>query len=180
MPVTGGFASAGVAVGRWLRLLLVLAAALLAAVMGTVLAAELNLATGGTAQPFPSVRVGWVRTPSRLGGDPWWWTVGATVGVAVAGLGLWGAQRGYEGQAARLRALVPAGQLPEPWMVQRPTEVGLVVSAVLAGGGPGRRAGGLRDRATVGVTTAVEGAGGFGKTTVAKMVRSDGRILRRF
>ncbi len=33
---------------------------------------------------------------------------------------------------------------------------------------------------TVGITTAVHGAGGFGKTTVAKMVRADRRVLRRF
>ena len=39
----------------------------------------------------------------------------------------------------------------------------------------------LRRRAgTVGITTAVHGAGGFGKTTVAKMVRADRRVLRRF
>ena len=33
---------------------------------------------------------------------------------------------------------------------------------------------------TVGITTAVQGAGGFGKTTVAKLVRADRRVLRRF
>ncbi len=33
---------------------------------------------------------------------------------------------------------------------------------------------------TVGITTAVHGAGGFGKTTVAKMVRADRRVRRRF
>ena len=32
----------------------------------------------------------------------------------------------------------------------------------------------------MGITTAVHGAGGFGKTTVAKMVRADRRVLRRF
>ncbi|WP_231949839.1 NB-ARC domain-containing protein [Alloactinosynnema sp. L-07] len=35
-------------------------------------------------------------------------------------------------------------------------------------------------RATVGITTAVHGAGGFGKTTVAKLVRADRRVLRQF
>ena len=32
----------------------------------------------------------------------------------------------------------------------------------------------------MGITTAVQGAGGFGKTTVAKLVRADRRVLRRF
>ena len=38
-----------------------------------------------------------------------------------------------------------------------------------------RKAGG-----TVGITTAVQGARRLGKTTVAKMVRADRRVLRRF
>ena len=59
-------------------------------------------------------------------------------------------------------------QRPEPWVVDRPAEVDQIVAAL-------RRRGG-----TVGITTAVQGAGGFGKTTVAKMVRADRRVLRRF
>ena len=78
---------------------------------------------------------------------------------------MWGAQRWYD---RGLAVLVPAVQRPEPWVVDRPGEVGQVVAALR------RRAG------TVGITTAVHGAGGFGKTTVAKMVRADRRVLRRF
>src|SRR5262249_15055809 len=86
--------------------------------------------------------------------------------VALAGLLVWAAQRWYD---RTLKDLVPARQLPEPWVVDRPAEVNQVVRAV-------RRSRG----GTVGVTTAVQGAGGFGKTTVAKMVRADRRVLRRF
>ncbi|MDG4834203.1 NB-ARC domain-containing protein [Solwaraspora sp. WMMD1047] len=65
--------------------------------------------------------------------------------------------------------LVPVAQRPESWVVDRPVEVDQIVAAV-------RRSGG----GTVGITTAVHGAGGFGKTTVAKLVRADRRVLRRF
>jgi WD40 repeat protein len=68
-----------------------------------------------------------------------------------------------------LAVLVPAVQRPEPWVVDRPVEVDRIVRAL-------RR----RRGATVGITTAVHGAGGFGKTTVAKLVRADRRALRRF
>jgi hypothetical protein len=67
-----------------------------------------------------------------------------------------------------LSVLVPAVQRPEPWVVDRPAEVDQVVAAL------------RRSAGTVGITTAVHGAGGFGKTTVAKMVRADRRVLRRF
>jgi WD40 repeat protein len=97
---------------------------------------------------------------------PLWWTVGGTAGVAGAGLLAWWAQRRYD---RGLAELVPAVQRPEPWVVDRPAEVDQIVSALRR-----RRVG------TVGITTAVQGAGGFGKTTVAKMVRADRRVLRRF
>jgi NB-ARC domain len=87
---------------------------------------------------------------------------GGRGGRVVAGVG---AQRWYDRGPS---VLVPAVPRPEPWVVDRPGEVGQVVAALR------RRAG------TVGITTAVHGAGGFGKTTVAKMVRADRRVLRRF
>jgi hypothetical protein len=86
--------------------------------------------------------------------------------MATASALVWAAQRWYD---RGLSALVPAVQRPEGWVVDRPEEVGKVVAALR------RRGGG-----TVGITTAVHGAGGFGKTTVAKMVRADRRVLRRF
>jgi hypothetical protein len=54
--------------------------------------------------------------------------------------------------------------------VDRPAEVNQIVRA-LRTGSPGT---------TVGITTAVHGAGGFGKMTVARLVRADRPVLRRF
>ena len=140
---------------RWWRFALLALAGVVAAIAGTVLAVAVNVATGGTAAWFPAVE----QHPLR-------WMAGATGAVAAAGLVTWWAQRGADRKPA---ALVPAEQRPEPWVVDRPAEVAQVVRGL-------RRRGG----ATVGVTTAVHGAGGFGKTTVAKLVRADRRVLRRF
>ena len=139
---------------RWRRLALLVLAGVVAAVAATVLAVAVNVATGGTAKWFPPVER-----------HPLWWTAGATVAVAAAGLLVWAAQRGYERGRS---VLVPAEQRPEPWVVDRPAEVDQIVAAL------------RRSAGTVGITTAVHGAGGFGKTTVAKMVRADRRVLRRF
>lgn len=114
-----------------------------------------NVATGGTAKPFPAIER-----------HPWLWLAGATALAAEASLLAWWAQRRYE---QSLAALVPAVQKPPKWVVERPVEVDQVVTAVRKG-----RAG------PVGMTTAVHGAGGFGKTTLVKMVRADPRVLRRF
>jgi WD40 repeat protein len=95
---------------------------------------------------------------------PLWWMAGAVAAVAGAGLVVWRAQAGYERGSAEL---VPAVQPLEPWVVDRPVEVNQIVAA-------------LRHTETVGITIGVQGAGGFGKTTIAKMVRSDRRVLRQF
>ena len=62
----------------------------------------------------------------------------------------------------------PGLEVPK-WVVDRPVEVSAVVAALLR-----RRAG------PVGITTGLQGAGGFGKTTLALMVRADRRVRRRF
>jgi hypothetical protein len=62
----------------------------------------------------------------------------------------------------------PSLRLPPVWLVDRPTEVDSIVRAL-------RRRGG---RSTVAVTTALHGAGGFGKTTVAEVVCADRRVRR--
>jgi hypothetical protein len=139
---------------QW-RLVPVAGAGLLTAASGALLAIAVNAATGAPVRWFPAVER-----------HPLWWTAGATFGVAGAGLLAWAAERWYE---SGLRELVPARQRPEPWVVDRPAEVNQIVAAVR------RRAGD-----TVGITTAVQGAGGFGKTTVAKLVRCDRRVLRRY
>ena len=138
---------------RFGRLALVAVTGLLAAFAGTVLTVAANAATGGSVSWFPLIER-----------DPLWWMAGSTIGVTVAGLLVWSAQRRYD---AGRRQTAPPVQRPEPWMVPRPTEVTTIVNA-------------LRDGGTVGVTAAIHGAGGFGKTTVAKMVRSDPRVLSRF
>ncbi len=140
---------------RWWRpALLVLAAALLAAGAGTVLSVAVNVATGGKAKWFPT-----------MDSYPLWWIAGATVGVAAAGLLVCEAQRKY----VQVREeVIPAEQKLEPWVVDRPAEVDQIVAAL------------RRSAGTVGITTAVHGAGGFGKTTVAKMVRADRRVRRLF
>ena len=55
------------------------------------------------------------------------------------------------------------------WVVGRPAELAAVVKALVGG-----RAG------TVGITTGLYGAGGFGKTTLAQMVCADRQVRRRF
>ncbi|WP_410790641.1 NB-ARC domain-containing protein [Kribbella sp. C-35] len=126
------------------------------ALAGTGLTVAANVATGGSAEWFPPI--------DR---HPLWWVAGTTLVVAASGLFLWQVQRAYE---RGLSMRIPVAQRPESWMVDRPVEVTQIVRAL-------RR---RRGTATVGITTAVHGAGGFGKTTVARLVRSDRRILRRF
>ena len=62
----------------------------------------------------------------------------------------------------------PELEVPD-WVVDRPAELAAVVRALVdAGAG------------TVGITTGLYGAGGFGKTTLARMVCADRRVRRRF
>jgi hypothetical protein len=137
-----------VGIVRGWRLVPVAVAALAAAAAATVAAVAVNAATSGTAV--------WYRDVER---HPLWWIAGATATVAVAAAGLlaWRVQGWYD---RRLAELVPAVQRPEPWVVDRPAKVKQIVDALRS-----RRGG------TVGITTAVHGAGGFGKTTVARLVR---------
>ena len=107
--------------------------------------------------------------------------VGVLVHKGPAEAGLWAAVVGglaaVVGAAAAVWAVVPRPStvpLPpelrlEDWVVGRPAELAAVVRA-LAGG----RAG------TVGITTGLYGAGGFGKTTLARMACADRRVRRRF
>ena len=89
--------------------------------------------------------------------------VAAVTGVVAAVAAVWPLL------AKPSRIPVLAGlEMPE-WVVDRPAEVGRIVSALMGGG----------DR-TVGITTGLHGAGGFGKTTLARIVCADRRVRRRY
>ncbi|MGK3202231.1 NB-ARC domain-containing protein [Amycolatopsis sp. MEPSY49] len=94
------------------------------------------------------------------------WVFGSTLATAVLTLLVWWVQRRHERWQA---TPIPAEQRLESWVVDRPVEVQEIVNALLG-----------RARRSVGITTAVQGAGGFGKTTVAKLVRADRRIRHHF
>jgi WD40 repeat protein len=137
---------------------MVLVAAMLVAVAAALASVAANAATGSPVTWWPSL------LPSMNDHYLWWLLASAMIG-AGCGLSLWWAQRRYE---TALVALTPVAQLPQGWVVDRPEVLNTLVAALRRGGG------------TVGVTTAVHGAGGFGKTTVARLVRCDRRVLRRF
>src|SRR5215472_17604125 len=65
---------------------------------------------------------------------------------------------------------LPPELVVDEWVVDRPAELGQVAAALTR-----ERGGGV-----VAVTTALTGAGGFGKTTLAKMVCADRRVRRFF
>ena len=140
---------------RWSRRALLVLAGVVTAVAAAVLAVAVNVLTGSTApKGFPG-----------LHRHPLWWTAGAATAVAAAWLLAEAAPRWYE---RRLSELIPRGSSPSRgWWTARPR---WTRSWPRCGAPAG----------TVGITTAVHGAGGFGKTTVAKMVRADRRVLRRF
>lgn len=142
-------------VRRWWRIGLVVVAFVASAAAATIAGVALNVATGGSSPWLPAVQA-----------HPLWWTVAGSLASAGTGVSGWWVQRLADRGLARL---VPAERRPESWVVDRPDEVGRVVTALC-----------VRRRSTVGITTAVQGAGGFGKTTVARLVGADRRVLHRF
>lgn len=89
------------------------------------------------------------------------WAVVAGV-VIVAEVADWWLRR------RDVAGLLPPELRPPEWVVDRPAEASRVVAALQHGGG------------SVGISTALHGAGGFGKTTLAKVVCADRRVRRRF
>ncbi|WP_328474847.1 NB-ARC domain-containing protein [Actinoplanes sp. NBC_00393] len=63
--------------------------------------------------------------------------------------------------------LPPAPAAVPGWVIERPTELRALIQQLTTG-------------RTVGITTALHGAGGFGKTTLAAMVCRDRRVQKRF
>ncbi|HEV2373673.1 MAG TPA: NB-ARC domain-containing protein [Streptosporangiaceae bacterium] len=106
----------------------------------------------------------WVGVGQGLGAaNSWAGVLGGVAGIVAAVAAVWPL-------IARTSQVIPlAGLEVSGWVVDRPAEVGQVVAALLAGGG-----------GPVGITTRLEGAGGFGKTTLARMVCADRRVLRRY
>jgi hypothetical protein len=96
-------------------------------------------------------------------GSLWATVLGLPAGTVAAAAGVWALI------VQRSKVLVPPElEVPE-WAVGRPAETEQVVAALLRGRG-----------GTVGITTGLYGAGGFGKTTLALMAASDRRVRRRF
>jgi WD40 repeat protein len=93
----------------------------------------------------------------------WATVLGLPAGVVAAGAAVWALV------LQRPKVLAPTELKVPEWVVERPAEVEEVAAALVGG----------RDR-TVGITTGLQGAGGFGKTTLARMVCADRRVQRAF
>ena len=91
----------------------------------------------------------------------WAGVLAALAGVVAAGAALWPL-------VVRPSRVPPELTVPG-WVVDRPAEMASVVTAVTRGQG-----------GTVGITTGLYGAGGFGKTTLAQMVCADRGVRRQF
>jgi hypothetical protein len=127
---------------------------------GVVATTAVGVATNlATDEPLPP----WLEV---LAAHPWWLIGGLTAFLAIGSAAVWRLQHaGIRVPAAASSAPVE----PPPWLVDRPSEVDRIVAALA------RRGGG-----SVGITTGLQGAGGFGKTTLAAAVYADRRIRRRF
>ncbi|MFI6649400.1 NB-ARC domain-containing protein [Streptomyces sp. NPDC050529] len=128
-------------------------------VVSVVGAVALNVAT--------SLETTWPFGLESVRQRPWAAVALTTFGCIVGGVLL---HRAEQRRALYADEPPPPAAPPLPgWVVDRPTEVQRAVSALRRG----------RTRA-VGITTALHGAGGFGKTTLADLVCLDRRVRRRF
>ncbi|MEV7279780.1 NB-ARC domain-containing protein [Streptomyces sp. NPDC093111] len=106
----------------------------------------------------------WPGALDRIRQQPWWWVAGlAAVGVLTAVALAWRQERG---PGAAGDPPPPAAPSVPDWVVDR-TERARTVTAVCRG-------------RTVALTTSLEGAGGFGKTVLARAVAASPRVRRRF
>ncbi|WP_327251493.1 NB-ARC domain-containing protein [Streptomyces sp. NBC_01244] len=129
-----------------------------------VLAVLISLAVNQATERPEWGRVDWLRR------YPWWWVGGLTaVVVLLAGVAAWRQER----PAVVAGDPPPPPRVPVPdWVVDR----GEARQAVAAVRVPHQGSG----TAAVGITTSLEGAGGFGKTTLAGVVAADGKVRRHF
>src|SRR5712691_5183203 len=97
----------------------------------------------------------------------------AAVWAAVAGLptAVAAAVAAVWALAPRPKTAMPPELTVEDWVIDRPAELGRIVTALTGKQGSGP---------VVAVTTALTGAGGFGKTTLAKLACADPRVRRHF
>src|SRR6266536_2524617 len=93
----------------------------------------------------------------------WAGPLAALAGIVAAVAAVWGPV------ARSAKVPVPPGLEVPDWVVSRPVEVAAVVQALTDG-----------QAGTVGITTGLYGAGGFGKTMLARMVCADRRVRRWF
>ncbi|WP_225826357.1 NB-ARC domain-containing protein [Streptomyces naphthomycinicus] len=98
---------------------------------------------------------------------PWTGVLVTTVACVAGGMLLYRAEQ-RAGRFADDPPPPPPPAVPD-WVVERPAETQRVISALRS----------RRSRA-VGITTALHGAGGFGKTTLADLVCADRRLRRHF
>ncbi|MCX2179715.1 hypothetical protein KV205_04100 [Streptomyces sp. SKN60] len=106
----------------------------------------------------------WPGALDRIRQQPWWWVAGlAAVAVLVAVAMAWRQERG---PGATGDQPPPSVQPVPDWVVDR-AERARTVKAVCRG-------------RTVAITTSLEGAGGFGKTVLARAVAASPRVRRRF
>src|SRR5215470_12811106 len=93
----------------------------------------------------------------------WAGVLGAPIGLVAAGAAL------GPMVSSQFKMPVPAELAVPEWVVDRPEEIAEIVGALLGGQG-----------GTVGITTGLQGAGGFGKTVLARVICANARIRRWF
>ncbi|MFJ8748446.1 NB-ARC domain-containing protein [Streptomyces sp. NPDC102441] len=134
--------------------------------IGVTLGAAVPLAASlaGNAATEADRWPGWLDVLRRY---PW---VSLAAVLVLTGALLAVERRRAAGPTGRRSTVIPPSTVPQPprWMVDR-EETARAVDAVLA-----------ENSGTVGLTTGLHGAGGFGKTTLAKAVCADERVRRRF
>lgn len=144
---------------RWLKVLVLMILAVLALAAAAASSIAINFATTESAWLPPWFDI--------FKSDPFWVVVAVLVVASIVAAILVIMQ---ESAAGAVQDPPPPSAQPIPgWVVPRPKQLRLLVKAIC----------GRRTR-TVAVTTALTGAGGFGKTVLAGLVAGHWRVRRRF
>ncbi|MFD5199578.1 NB-ARC domain-containing protein [Streptomyces sp. NPDC058375] len=110
----------------------------------------------------------WPSVLDRVRQQPWWWVAGLAVAAILVAVVL--AWRQERPAAAGGDPPTPSAQTVPDWVIDR-TERTRTVKAVCRT---------RRGSRTVAITTALDGAGGFGKTVLARAVAASPRVRRHF